>query len=126
MELDTIDAIQSGNRAKAIDAMKAILGDKALDVVDAQRQAIAQQMFGDAIGADPAEEPTDEVETDEVETTADAETPEAPEPVVEPSSFEPSPEVEDTVAKAAAAISGQQQDEVTPDEPTDETDQGTD
>ena len=126
MELDTIDAIQGGNRAKAIDAMKAILGDKALDVVDAQRQAIAQQMFGDAIGADPAEGPTDEVETDEVETTADAETPEAPEPVVEPSSFEPSPEVEDTVAKAAAAISGQQQDEVTPEEPTDETDQGTD
>ena len=126
MELDTIDAIQGGNRAKAIDAMKAILGDKALDVVDAQRQAIAQQMFGDVIVADPAEEPTDEVETDEVETTADAETPEAPEPVVEPSSFEPSPEVEDTVAKAAAAISGQQQDEVTPEEPTDETDQGTD
>ena len=120
MELDTIDAIQSGNRAKAIDHMKAVLGDKALNVVDAQRQAIAQQMFGDAIGAEPAEP-----STDEVETTADAETPEAPEPVVEPSSFEPSPEVEDTVAKAAAAISGQQQDEVTPEEPTDETDQGT-
>ncbi len=121
MELDTIDAIQSGNRAAAIDHMKAILGDKALDVVDAQRQAIAQQMFGDAIGAEPAEEPTDEVET-----TADAETPEAPEPVVEPTLPDSSPEVADTLAKASAAIAGEQpQDEVTPEEPTDETDQGT-
>ena len=117
MEFDTIDAIQSGNRAKAIDHMKAILGDKALNVVDANRQALAQQMFGDAIGAEPAEP-----STDEVETTADTEVPD----VVEPTLPDSSPEVEDTLAKASAAISGEQpQDEVTPEEPTDETDQGT-
>jgi len=113
MELDTIDAIQSGNRAKAIDHMKAVLGDKALDVVDAQRQAIARQMFGDAIGAEPHEPE---------ETTADTEVPD----VVEPTLPDSSPEVADTLAKASAAIAGEQpQDEVTPEEPTDETDQGT-
>ena len=116
MELDTIDAIQSGNRAKAIDHMKAVLGDKALDVVDAQRQAIARQMFGDAIGAEPHEPE---------ETTADTETPEVPD-VIEPTLPDSSPEVADTLAKASAAIAGEQpQDEVTPEEPTDETDQGT-
>ena len=117
MEFDTIDAIQSGNRAKAIDHMKAVLGDKALNVVDANRQAIAQQMFGDAIGAEPAEPSTDE--------TADTETPEVPD-IVEPTLPDSSPEVADTLAKASAAIAGEQpQDEVTPEEPTDETDQGT-
>ena len=50
MEFDTIDAINNGNKASAIDQMKDMLSQKALDVVDAHRQAIAQQMFGDAIG----------------------------------------------------------------------------
>ena len=66
--------------------------------------------------------PTDEVETDEVETTADTEVPD----IVEPTLPDSSPEVADTLAKASAAIAGEQpQDEVTPEEPTDETDQGT-
>ena len=110
MEFDTIDAINNGNKASAIDQMKDMLSQKALDVVDAHRQAIAQQMFGDAIGAEPVET------TDEIETTPEDE-------VIEPTLPETSPEVEDTVANAAAAIAGEQP--VSTEEPTDETDKGT-
>jgi len=70
METTVIDAIVSQNNAAAVQRMKDMLSDKALDIVDAQRQAISQQMFGDAIGAEPVEEPED---TDSEDTEIDSE-----------------------------------------------------
>ena len=55
--------------------MKDMLSDKALEIIDAKRQAISQQMFGDAIGAEPAEPEETEVDTEaeaEVDTDVEA------------------------------------------------------
>ena len=70
METTVIDAIISQNNASAVERMKDMLSDKALEIIDAKRQAISQQMFGDAIGAEPAEPEETEVDTD-VEASLD-------------------------------------------------------
>ncbi len=75
MENTVIDAIIQQNNASAVERMKDMLSDKALEIIDAKRQAVSQQMFGDAIGADPTTPEETEVETDveaEVETDVEA------------------------------------------------------
>lgn len=75
METTVIDAIISQNNASAVERMKDMLSDKALEIIDAKRQAISQQMFGDAIGAEPVEPEETEVDTEaeaEVDTDVEA------------------------------------------------------
>ena len=75
METTVIDAIISQNNASAVERMKDMLSDKALEIIDAKRQAISQQMFGDAIAAEPAEPEETEVDTEaeaEVDTDVEA------------------------------------------------------
>ncbi|WDS61248.1 hypothetical protein SBM3_00169 [Synechococcus phage S-BM3] len=75
METTVIDAIISQNNASAVERMKDMLSDKALEIIDAKRQAVSQQMFGDAIGAEPAESEETEVSTEaeaEVDTDVEA------------------------------------------------------
>jgi|SaaInlV_120m_DNA_3_1039746.scaffolds.fasta_scaffold00141_7 hypothetical protein len=74
METTVIDAIISQNNASAVERMKDMLSDKALEIIDAKRQAISQQMFGDAIAAEPAEPEETEVDTEaEAEVGTDVE-----------------------------------------------------
>ena len=73
METTVIDAIISQNNASAVERMKDMLSDKALEIIDAKRQAISQQMFGDAIGAEPVEPEETEVDTEaEAEVDTDS------------------------------------------------------
>lgn len=71
MENTVIDAIIQQNNASAVERMKDMLSDKALEIIDAKRQAVSQQMFGDSIGADPSNPEETEVEA-EAETDVEA------------------------------------------------------
>ena len=64
MEPTVIDSILNNDTASAVDLMKATLSNKALDIIDAKRQAVSQQMFGDSIGAESLDI-EDEIETEE-------------------------------------------------------------
>ena len=71
-----MDALTDANRAQAIDHIKSMMSDKAYNLIDAQREAVARSLFGDVVGAEPEAEPEVEAETDETETTEEPEQPE--------------------------------------------------
>lgn len=64
-----MNAIADNNRAAAVDFIKSMMSDKAYDYVDAQREAVAKQVFGAVVGADAEAEI-------EPETTEEQEQPE--------------------------------------------------
>ena len=63
-----MDALTDANRAQAIDHIKSMMSDKAYNLIDAQREAVAKSLFGDVVAAEPEAEPEPELEVEQPET----------------------------------------------------------
>lgn len=71
-----LDACADANRAQAVDHIKSMMSDKAYNLIDAQRTAVAKSLFGDVVGAEPQAEPEVDAVENSIETTEEPETPE--------------------------------------------------